>query len=425
MIDTQVRSYSACLLAAAMLEVFPDVKPIQWRADSFSFSYDFAVPHVFGSDVLFLLEEKMRQIKKMHFETKSMMRENAVSFLQSKRRDLQASIVNALDQNIVDVVISESALDVAFMPVAEHEDVSFSLLESQSRLVAYTDLGDLILWRISGVAFREKKELKEYIKDYKEAKKHDPVALAEKQRLITFVDESHVWLSAGLGVLASLKTLWRKGIEYLRLEEVKSYPSDNLRKSLEPFEESAAYPCLTSVQPIHQALLLKKSRIAQIQERVIALPEYNQDGLFSTSTFVSDTIHIEVHEGLVEDEVRTFACLSQALYRHLGFESIAILKCPKQSHYTKAFENAVPDAVKIASRRLGPRLEMWIKDQKHRPWLVSFIELDIEMMRPRKRPIFGASFFYSCERILALMLEKNRGRLPQTADIQEFTFSHN
>jgi len=408
-----VRSYSACLLGAAVQELFPAVIPISWRANSFLFSYDFAAPHVMGPELLQLIEEKMHRLKNLRFETKTMMRENAISFLEHKNRSLQATILREYPQNMIDIVSADTLFDVAFEPVVEHETVYVSLLSGVCQRCEYSSIGNIILWRISGVAFTDKKELKNYCKDVAKAKKSDPVTLAEEQKLVSFFEHKPLWLTSGIIVHDALQTLWRAACHDLDIHVVKSPRLERIRKTQDPFEESIQHPVLESVEESHGHLLSKLARVGELVDRSIALPEWEQEGLFLTSGFVSDSIHILSDTHLLEQEIVRCIKRMHLLMKEVGVDVEVDLYLPKQKMYHEAFRQAAGvEATSIRLRQGGPRIEFIAKDLRRRRWQLGFVELDMLLTQAMKRPVLAVSLFYSFERIVALLLEKNKGLLP-------------
>ena len=408
-----MRSYSACLLGAAVHSLFPAVIPLKWHADDFSFTYDFAAPTFMGRELMQIIEEKMRVLKKMHFETKSMMRENAVAFFKHKMRPLQARIIEELPQNVLDIVISDELVDIAFLPVDPHEVMHRALVSSSCEQRDYPIIGDIMLWRLTGVAFSDKKELRQYCKDYAVADKVDTLELASKQKLITVFHERPIWLARGLVVYEKLQELWKASCKELNLQLIKSAGMPRERKTDDPFDELIYYPSIISNEPSHLHLLPRIMRLADLHERIIDLPPCEYEGLFRLPHFFSDTLHMMVQEDALEQEIACFLKIASAFMERIGIPVEVELKLCKQTQYHEPFQKACKlDGLIRDDKRQGPRIEIYAKDNKRRKWLLSFIELDMVLTQMLKRPVFAASLLYSIERVLALLLEKNGGFLP-------------
>lgn len=197
-----LRHSTAHILAAAVLEMFPDAKFGIGPATEDGFYYDFDLPRTLIPEDLPILEEKMKKIiKENHnFKKEEISVENAIEHFKKLKQDYKVEIIKDIqnknqstDQPSNNLTIYKSGpfVDLCAGPhldsTGEINSQAFKLTKISG---AYwkADENNKQLQRIYGVVFSDKKELKKYLKQREEAEKRDHRKLGKELDLFTFSD---------------------------------------------------------------------------------------------------------------------------------------------------------------------------------------------------------------------------------------------
>lgn len=207
----------AHILAMAVLEMFPETKFGIGPATENGFYYDFDLPRTLIPEDLEILEEKMKKnIKENYeFEMKEMKIDDAIKHFHKAQQPLKVELLEKLKregETKVSVYKSGPLVDLCKGPhlnsTGEIDPSAFKLTKISG---AYW-LGDenkQQLQRIYGVAFNNKKELKQYLFQQEEAKKIDHRKLGKELDLFT-IDQNvgsglPLWKPKGAIILNTLK----------------------------------------------------------------------------------------------------------------------------------------------------------------------------------------------------------------------------
>ena len=191
--DIELRRHSiAHILAAAVLEMFPEAKFGVGPNIENGFYYDFDLPRTLIPEDLPLLEATMRKIinKNIPFEREEITHENAVIHFNKAKQNYKVEILasEATDPTVT-VYKTSNFVDLCrgshIDSAGEIDATSFKLTKIAG---AYWrgDEKNKMLQRIYGVAFENKQELKEYLIQQKEAKKRDHRKLGKELDLFVF-----------------------------------------------------------------------------------------------------------------------------------------------------------------------------------------------------------------------------------------------
>jgi threonyl-tRNA synthetase len=184
------------ILAAAVLEMFPEAKFGFGPAVENGFYYDFELPRTLIPEDLPIIEEKMREIIKKNnaFEKKNIPIEEAKSHFQQLRQTYKLELLDDLKkEGYKNATIYKigSFVDLCSGPhlesAGEINADSFKLTKLSG---AYWkgDENNIMLQRIYGVAFNDKKSLKKYLKKIEEAAKRDHRKIGKEMDLFVFSD---------------------------------------------------------------------------------------------------------------------------------------------------------------------------------------------------------------------------------------------
>jgi len=196
-INLEILRHSAShILAAAVLEMFPEAKFGVGPAIENGFYYDFELPRTLIPEDLPLLEEKMRKIIAANYpiEKAEMTVKEALEHFKKAKQNYKVELIEDLEkekEKKVSVYKLNSFVDLCAGP---HLDSSGEIpsdafnLSRISGVYWKSDEKNKQLQRIYGLAFENKKELESYLKNQEEAKKRDHRKLGKELDLFVFSD---------------------------------------------------------------------------------------------------------------------------------------------------------------------------------------------------------------------------------------------
>jgi len=196
-----IRHSSAHVLAAAVLEMFPEAKFGIGPAIENGFYYDFELPRTLIPEDLPLLEEKMREIIKANykFEQAEISEKEVLEDFKKANQSYKVELIEDIIQKSeienrkskLTVYKTGNFVDLCSGP---HLDSTGEIDPKALKLTrisgAYwkSDEKNKQLQRIYGVAFESKQELNDYLKNLEEAKKRDHRKLGKELDLFCFSD---------------------------------------------------------------------------------------------------------------------------------------------------------------------------------------------------------------------------------------------
>lgn len=191
-----IRHSTAHVLAAAVLEMFPDAKFGIGPAIENGFYYDFDLPRTLIPEDLPILEEKMKAIIKANypFEKEDISIENALEHFTKAQEPYKVELINDLaaeGNKKVSVYKTNGFVDLCSGP---HLDSTGEIKAEALKLTRISgaywkgDEKNKQLQRIYGVVFENKEKLDEYLKMLEEAKTRDHRKLGKELDLFCFSD---------------------------------------------------------------------------------------------------------------------------------------------------------------------------------------------------------------------------------------------
>lgn len=191
-----LRHSAAHVLAAAVLEMFPEAKFGIGPTIENGFYYDFELPRTLIPEDLEILEEKMRAIIKENypFEKQEISAENAHEHFEKLEQIYKVELIDdleAIGKKSVSLYKSGNFVDLCSGP---HIDSTGEIKPDALKLTRISgaywkgDEKKQQLQRIYGVVFAQKKELKEYMTQQEEAAKRDHRKLGKELDLFCFSD---------------------------------------------------------------------------------------------------------------------------------------------------------------------------------------------------------------------------------------------
>lgn len=204
-----MRHSSAHVLAAAVLEMFPEAKFAIGPAIDNGFYYDFELPRTLIPEDLEILEDKMKKIIKANvkFEKKVVPVDEAISLFEEANQKYKVELIKELElegEKNVTIYKSGNFVDLCSGPHLESAgeiDASAIKLDKISGAYWRGDENREQLQRIYGLAFANKQNLKKHIQMMKEAEERNHRKIGKELELFANIPEIGqglpVWLPKG------------------------------------------------------------------------------------------------------------------------------------------------------------------------------------------------------------------------------------
>jgi threonyl-tRNA synthetase len=465
-----MRHSAAHMMAAAMLEIFPDAKLGIGPAIKDGFYYDFDLPRPLSPADLEQIEAKMReqQAAALTFEhSRDLPRADAVVELEAKGQPFKVEIVNDLPES--------EGPTVSFYRHGSFEDLCRGgHLGSTSELGAFKLLntagaywrGDEtrpMLQRIYGTAWETQEELDRYLWRIEEAKKRDHRKLGRELDLFTFHPESPAapfLHPRGMAIWRALEAWSREVRIGAGFDEVRT-PS-LVRKEL--WETSGHwnnyqdnmfvlddYDHVSGLKPMNcpEEILIYKTRAHSYRELPIRFADYSTlfrkertgvlAGMFRVRQLTQDDSHVFCRDDQVDDEIRLALSLVRKQYGPFGFEPRAKLATRPEKRlgsdeFWERAENRLrerldEDGMSYSIDEGGgafyaPKIDIFIEDALGREWQMATIQADYQL--PQRfdleyraadggfeRPVvIHYAIYGSFERFIGILTEQYAGAFP-------------
>ncbi len=218
-----LRHSAAHLLAAAVLELYPNTKLTIGPPIDEGFYYDFDFEEPISDKDLGKIEQKMRElVKKWNgFEKKDVSKKEALE--QYKKNEYKTELINEFSEEGKDLTTYTAGnfTDLCKGGHIENPKEELKHFKLLSIAGAYWrgNEKNKMLTRIYGTAFPTKNELEEYLKQQEEAKLRDHRKLGQELDLF-FIDEA---VGKGLIMWLPKGTIVRNEIEKLVIEKEANY----------------------------------------------------------------------------------------------------------------------------------------------------------------------------------------------------------
>jgi threonyl-tRNA synthetase len=465
-----MRHSAAHMMAAAVMELFPDAKLGVGPAIRDGFYYDYDLPRPLTPADLEAIEAKMReqQAAALAFErSRDLPRAEAISVLKERNQPFKVEIVEDLPES--------EGPTVSFYRHGEFEDLcrgghaattadvkAFKLLHTAG---AYWrgDESRPMLQRIYGTAWDTQEELDRHLWRLEEAKKRDHRKLGRELDLFTFHPESPAapfLHPRGMAIWRALEDWSREVRREAGFDEVRT-PS-LVRKEL--WETSGHwanyqdnmfvlddYDHVSGLKPMNcpEEILIYRTRARSYRDLPMRFADYSVlfrkertgvlAGMFRVRQLTQDDSHVFCRDDQVDDELRLALSLVRKQYAPFGFE-------PKAKLATRPEKRIGSDEFwERAEQRLrerldedgmayeldegggafyGPKIDIFIEDALGREWQMATIQADYQL--PQRfdleyraadggfeRPVIVHYAIYgSFERFIGIITEEYAGAFP-------------
>ena len=465
-----MRHSAAHMMAAAVLELFPDAKLGIGPAIKDGFYYDFDLPRPLTPADLEQIEAKMReqQAADLAFEhAKDLPRADAIVQLEAKGQPFKVEIVDDLDES--------EGPTVSFYRHGSFEDLCRGgHLGSTKELGAFKLLntagaywrGDEtrpMLQRIYGTAWDTAEELDRHLWRLEEAKKRDHRKLGRELDLFTFHPESPAapfLHPRGMAIWRALEDWSLQVRREAGFHEVRT-PS-LVRKEL--WETSGHwnnyqdnmfvlddYDHVSGLKPMNcpEEILIYKTRSHSYRELPIRFADYSVlfrkertgvlAGMFRVRQLTQDDSHVFCRDDQVDDEIRLALSLVRKQYAPFGFEPRAKLatrpdKRLGSDEFWERAENRLRERLDEDGMAYqldpgggafyAPKIDIFIEDALGREWQMATIQADYQLPqrfdleyraadgRFERPVVIHYAIYGSFERFIGILTEQYAGAFP-------------
>ena len=468
------RHSTAHLLAAAVLELFPDTKLGIGPPVENGFYYDFDRKEPFSSEDLESLERRMweLQAKDLKFGRVLSRKEDGLA----KYRALGEKMKVQLIEEKADPVFSEYTLGPTFTDFCRGPHVPSTSKLKAFKLLSVAgaywkgDEHNQQLQRIYGTAFFTKKELDDYLNQLEEAKKRDHRKLGKELDLFSIQDLAGpglIFFHPKGGIIRKELEDWmrdqylKRGYSLVYTPHIAradlwntsghyNFYAENMFKRMEL--DDAEYQLKPMNCPFH--ILIFADRMHSYRELPVRLGELGtvyryersgvMHGLLRVRGFTQDDAHIFCTPDQIEDEVVNCLQFAVDTLATFGFDryeaELSTWDYGVSGKYDGTQEEwrLAENALRVASERLnlkvkvipdeaafyGPKIDIKLFDAIGRKWQLSTVQFDFTLPRrfnleyigedgKKHRPLMvHRALFGSVERFFGILLEHYAGAYP-------------
>jgi threonyl-tRNA synthetase len=459
------------ILAAAVVEMFPEAKLGIGPAVENGFYYDFDLPRTLIPEDLPLIEEKMRGIikKDLKFEEQEVFVEEALKKLEKSDEVYKCELVEELKgqgEKKVKLYKTGSFIDLCKGPhvvsTTQLKGIAFKL-DKIAGAYWRGDEKNKMLQRIYALAFETKKELDDYFQNREEAGKRDHKKIGQDLDLFSFHPECPgmpLWHEKGMIIWNQLEAFGKSIRKKYGSIEIKtpilakdvlwktSGHWDHYKDSMFIFEvDKEGYAIKPMDCPFN--ILIYKTKQRSYRDLPIRYTEIGRvyrneksgelNGLLRVQEVTQDDSHVLLREDQVEQEIGNLLEMTKEFYSKLGLEPQFFLSTRPDDFMgeIKTWDKAEADLKKVLETKkikyglkekdgafYGPKIDVNAEDALGRSWQVATIQLDFQLPGrfnceyidkggKAKTPVMiHAAIFGAFERMIGILLEHYAGALP-------------
>ncbi len=470
-----IRHSLSHVLAAAVMEMFPEAKLGIGPAIDDGFYYDFDLPRTLIPEDLPLIEEKMRQIiaRDEKFERFELDSNSAIEQFSNSGQKYKVELIKDLESNEEKNISTYKTGQFLDLCKGPHVDSTVDLKPTGWKLDkiagAYWKGSEKnkMLQRIYALAFESQDKLAEFLKNREEAEKRDHRKIGQELDLFSFHDEGPgfvFWHDKGWFVFQKLLEYWREihrregyqeeNTPILLSAELwkQSGHWDNYREKMFVAKTSSDEDFTLGVKPMNcmGGILIFKEKMRSYRDLPIKMGEIglvhrNESsgevhGLMRVRQFTQDDAHIFCRTDQIKEEILKVFALCFEVYKKFGLEidHIELSTRPdKSTGSSEAWEAAESTMKEILSENniehkvnegdgafYGPKFDFHLKDAIGRTWQCGTIQLDfaqpenfdlsyIDEKGEKQRPVMIHRVVYGAiERFLGIYIENVAGIFP-------------
>lgn len=454
---------AAHVLAQAILRLWPDAKPTIGPPIENGFYYDFADLHISDADFE-KIEDEVANILKENFKPKRHeFKDKKEALSQFKNNPYKGELIGEFEGLITGYSQGEY-FDLCRGPhiAALGKIKAFKVMKTSG---AYWrgDKTREVLTRVYGVAFPDRKLLKDYLHMLEESKKRDHKILGPKLDLFSLKEEG-----PGMPFIHPHGMIvWNRLIEFMRSLQrdagyieiktpqllnqdlwQKSGHWDFYRENMYYFEIENRH---FAIKPMNcpGCMLFYGSETHSYRELPLRISEFGHvhrheasgalNGLFRVRSFHQDDTHIFMRPGDIKSEILGILNLVEKIYGTFGLEwRFELSTRPEKSIGTDSDWETATVGLKGALDEYGhpykinegdgafygPKIDIHVRDALGRSWQCGTVQLDMSLPEKfkleyvdsdgtHKRPIMiHRAIFGSVERFFGILIEHFAGRFP-------------
>ncbi len=469
-----LRHSTSHVLAAAVLEMFPEAKFAIGPAIENGFYYDFELPRTLIPEDLAILEEKMRAIVKANhpFERAEISVTEARTDFEKLGQYYKVELINDLAESGNDKVSVYKSGPFVDLCSGPHLDSTGEIPADAFRLTKISGAywrgneKNKQLQRIYGVAFESKKELDEYLHMLEEAEKRDHRKIGKELDLFSFHDVAPgipFFHPKGSIIYSELKNFWIESQKEFGYDTIlcpsmidvsiwkKSGHWDHYKDDMY-FVQNEDGEKQFALRPMDcpGAILVYNNSLKSYRDLPLRYAEPGLitrkeksgqlGGLLRVQQFTQDDAHIFIREDQIEAEIKKVIQLVDKMYKPFGLEYKAFLSTRPDDFMGEAgvWKTAEADLKKILGELYGenyglkekdgafygPKIDFQLKDAIGRTWQCATIQLDFQMPLKfdcsyvdkdgkEKTPVLiHRTILGSFERFMGILIEHYAGAFP-------------
>lgn len=467
-----IRHSLSHILAAAVIEMFPEAKLGIGPAIENGFYYDFDLPRTLIPEDLQIIEEKMRKIieQDLDFEKVEISTEEAIRDLENSKQNYKLELVKDLvndGEKQVSIYKTGAFIDLCKGPHIQNTQDLKNIGWKLDKIAGAYWKGDeknKMLQRIYGLAFESQEELDDYIKMKAEAEKRDHKKLGRDLELFIFDETAPgmpYWLPKGLKLYNNLLDFWRKEHEARGYQEIKapllnkkelyvqSGHWDHYKENM--FIVETGEDEIYGLKPMNcpNAIVVYNLRPRSYRELPLRFSDCDDlhraelsgtlNGLFRVRMFSQDDSHNFIAEDKIEEEYADIFDLVDKFYAVFDLEySYRMGTRPDDfmgdpAVWDKA-ESKLKNLLEKTGKKYfieegdgafyGPKVDILMKDSLGRQWQMGTIQLDFQLPErfnlsytdengQEKTPVIVHRVVYgSLERFIGILTEHYAGAFP-------------
>jgi len=468
------RHSAAHLMAAAVLDLYPNVKLGVGPPIEYGFFYEFLRDEPFTPADLDKIEAKMHELaaKDIPNERKLLPKSEALELYRQSKQEFKCELIEEkAAEPMVSFYVTGKFIDFCRGPhIPSTARIKAFKLMNVAGAYWKGQEGNPQMQRIYGACFVEPKELEEYLHKLEEAKRRDHRKLGAELDLFSIQDEAGpgliFWHPKG-GVIRRQMEDWlrtelvRRGYDLvftphiMRLDLWKTsghadFYRENMFGTMEV--EKAEYQLKPMNCPGH--ILIYKSRLRSYRELPIRLAElgtvyrYERSGvlhgLLRVRGFTQDDAHIFCTAEQIEKEIQDCVEFAREVLRVFGFDRYEVELSARDPAHPADYagtveewelaEGALVNTLKrmnIAYKYMpgeavfyGPKIDVKLLDAIGRPWQLSTVQFDFNLPRrfeleyvgedgSRHQPLMvHRALWGAVERFFGVLIEHYAGAFP-------------
>ena len=463
-----LRESSAALLISAMTRKYDNVTFVNNNVTEDGFFVDFIMDTTVSVESLPGIVDTMNQLLKENtkIDITCSTKQEIIKTNSDLLNQYQLDLLNNSDENIIYYVVNlDSNVIVCNGPTVESlKHLKAFALTSTAGAYWKGDSQNIMLQRIYGTAWPDKKSLDEFISLRAEAEKRDHRKIGKELDLFHFQQEAPgmvFWHRNGWTLYTLVEQHVRKLLAEYDYEEVhtpqiidrslweRSGHWDKFRENMFTTtvddREYAIKPmnCPGHVQLFNQGIRSHRDLPVRISEFGLVHrnePSGTLHGLLRARRFTQDDAHVFCTEEQLHKEIETLIQLTYKMYSDFGFNDIEVALSTRPEKRVGSdqlwdrAEDALAESLKDQNipytvqpgegAFYGPKHEFVLRDSIGRKWQCGTIQIDFSMPErlnasyvsedgSKKVPVMiHRAILGSLERFIGILIEDNEGKLP-------------